>query len=140
MPEWIFIILIGAIGGGLNSIMHHDPMRISTYVTHTGQTRTDYGLLGSLLAGAAAAPLVWVFEHPTVTAATPVGVLFPLAGALITGLGGGRILRSYFMNAKQTSAVNETADILETATEAALDLVNESRESNDDQGKNNVAR
>ena len=132
MPEWVFVVALGALGGLLNSVLHRDPWRPATYETHTGQIRTDYGLLGSVLAGMAGASIVWIFEHPDVTPLTPVGTLLPLAGALVSGLGGGRILRSHFSASKQTSAVNETASILEEAATTAIDIVSETTQTSKD--------
>jgi len=120
MPEWAWALIVGAVGGLLNSVVHRDINGIKPYVDKAGHRHLDPGAPGSVFIGAVVGWGVWVMNHPEYTASTPVTTFLPLLSSLLAGLGGGRVLRSYFTRSLQTSALSETAEIAKEVAEALL--------------------
>jgi len=94
MPGWAWALIVGAVGGLLNSVVHRDINGIKPYVDKAGHRHLDPGAPGSVFIGAVVGWGVWVMNHPEYTASTPVTTFLPLLSSLLAGLGGGRVLRA----------------------------------------------
>ncbi|MHB8574054.1 MAG: hypothetical protein ACYDCQ_01860 [Dehalococcoidia bacterium] len=117
MREVISVIAAGAIGGATNSVLGgiNLPIRRSA---EDGSWQWDLGAIGTVFVGAVAGFVFWAMNTAGVNFDSETAEPVRIAGALIAGLGGGRLLKQYAENAVQQATVQKSVQT--TANLAAV--------------------
>lgn len=135
MLEWLSIIIAGAIGVLANTLLADGGFTApSTFVDERGRRRWHPGTAGDMMVGAVAGLVFWGLYTPDPRFDTVASVR-PVVGALLAGLGGGRVLTVYLDRfIQQASLTNMAAAMRQTARverEAAVDSQDEARSGED---------
>lgn len=116
MLEWLSIILAGGVGALVNTLLADGGFTApSTFVDDRGRRRWHPGTAGDMMVGAVAGLVFWGLYTPDPRFDTVASVR-PVVGALLAGLGGGRVLTVYLDRfLQQASLTNMAAAMRQTA-------------------------
>jgi hypothetical protein len=94
MPEWVVVLVVGAIGGFINSLVFDGGWVSSKRIRGTrGRAVYDFGTIGNAVIGAAAAWVTWALYTPGADFASDALRPQVLGGAALAGFTGGSTLR-----------------------------------------------
>jgi len=112
MPEWFAVLLAGGAGGFIQALMARDVTWIFLYRDDRGRRACDFGTLGTMCIGAGAGIISWGFYGPDDLMASHVIPARVIAGALVAGAGGGRIIKAYADQALNKASDKETGEAM----------------------------
>jgi uncharacterized protein (DUF2062 family) len=93
MPEWVVAMLVGSIGGLANAYLSEGGFSLPRFFADTqGRRLLDPGFIGGILIGAITAIAFWGLYNPTASFYDTQLEVRPVVGALLAGVGGGRVL------------------------------------------------
>lgn len=94
MPEWIVVVLAGAIGGFANWYLSSagGPAGYKLLPERKGEILINPGILGSVLVGAIAGLAFWDIYDPQASFYGSTIEVHPVVGALLAGVAGGKLL------------------------------------------------
>lgn len=129
MPEWIAVLLAGAIGGLVNEYLSEGgfaaPRR---FADAKGRTRLDPGVLGAVVVGALTGIAFWGLYNPSASFASTRIEVRPVIGALLAGVGGSRVLTGFVEGYISEKEIATTAKAVDEGTSSALDQGDSQRE------------
>src|SRR6266536_5225022 len=120
MPEWLLILIAGAIGGLVNTFLSEGgfiaPM---TFTDARGHRRWHPGTAGDVVVGAVAGIVFWGLYTPDPSFNSSATVR-PVVGSLLAGLGGGRVLTGYLERFLQQTSMTRTLNAAERKVQEEL--------------------
>ena len=127
MPEWVFILVAGAVGGLVSTVLSEGGfMAPTTFTDARGYTRWHPGTAGDVVVGAVAGIAFWGLYTPDPSFTNPAAVR-PVIGSLLAGLGGGRVLAGYLDRFFQQASLANATEAAERTANTALEAKNEDR-------------
>lgn len=120
MPEWLFIIIAGAVGGLVSTFLNEGGfMAPTTFIDARGHQRWHPGTAGDVVVGAVAGIVFWGLYTPDPRFDSPASVR-PVVAALLAGLGGGRLLSGYLDRFLHQASLANAAEAIERTADTAL--------------------
>jgi hypothetical protein len=109
--EWLWVLLIGAVGGGLNGLLLDSAWKMPSY---SRADRKFYpGVFGTVLIGAAAALAAYWLGYGNIDGKKLYGI------SLLAGIGGSGVLTS-LMQWQQQTVLSAQRDAFASALQTAL--------------------
>src|SRR5262245_31159305 len=123
MYEWIAVVLAGLVGGLANSYVSTGVLEPPTWIENSkGNTVLDPGSLGYIVIGGIAAFAMWALNMPAPSMSSTDVRPFALAGALLAGTGGSRVLSGLFDKVMQGANNVRSGRGIQQATNAGRAL------------------
>ena len=121
MPEWVVVMLVGSIGGLANAYLSEGGFSLPRFFADTqGRRLLDPGFIGGILIGAITAVAFWGLYNPEASFYDTQLEVRPVVGALLAGVGGGRVLSSFVDRSMASESLSKTQEMVQMAASTMI--------------------
>ncbi len=121
MPEWVVVMPVGSIGGLANAYLSEGGFSLPRFFADTqGRRLLDPGFIGGILVGAITAIAFWGLYNPAASFYDTQLEVRPVIGALLAGVGGGRVLGSLVEKAVTRANLSRAQETVEMAASTMI--------------------
>jgi hypothetical protein len=126
LPEWIWILLAGAAGGAVDTVLRGGAVVLPrVYAGASGRQVFDPGIAGRLVVGATLSLLLWMLYSTTPDFGSRDFDVKLIAASLIAGVGASSFLSTLVDRTIMEETVRSTSEALRTANEGLGDVSND---------------